>query len=237
MPKHLRAPRALVLAFVAVLLSLGPAVAPRAAAAAMECTQDWRSAAVAAYLQPDGSPTQPSIPLPAPPTSDHRAFHVFCAGHYVNTVWLAPHVNTREAIRVAVELVARAVFPTVEPAVNPARGLTGLASWFWAQPGASPVMMRRGNGPLMDVELRVATVRWRFGDGTPGPVSGLGTPFPAPSPVAHVFERKGAYTVAAQVVVAARFWYEELFFDLPTGSHTRTLPYRVAELRTLLHTS
>ena len=211
----------------------GPPAAP--AAADTTCTQDWRPAPVAAYLKPDGSPTDPSVPLPAAPSAAHRAFHVFCGGHYVNTVWLGPSVTTREGTRVAVQLAARAVYPSVRLRVNPTRGLTGLASWFWAEPDPSPVHMVAGNGPALDVELRVQTVRWRFGDGTPGSVAGLGLAFPAPSPVAHVFERTGTYTVEAQVVIAGRYWFEELNADLPSGSHVVTLPHEVAQVRSLLH--
>jgi hypothetical protein len=160
---------------------------------------------------------------------------VRCGGRYVNTVWLGPRASAVEVIRVAREIVARAVYPSVQPAVNPVRGLTGLASWFWAVAQPSPVLMRAGNGPRVDLELRVQTVRWRFGDGTPGTVSGLGLPYPTPSPIAHGFERTGTYTVDAQVVVAGRFWFEELSDDLPAGGHTVSLRYDVAELRSLLH--
>ncbi|MFA5885059.1 MAG: hypothetical protein WDA60_14505 [Acidimicrobiia bacterium] len=228
----------LVAALVALVatLVLTQTIAPApAAAAGTTCTQDWRPAAVRAYLNPDGSPTDPAVPLPAPPSAAHQAFHVFCGGHYVNTVWLGPSVTTREAVRVAAQLAARAVYPSVRPAVNPARGLTGLASWFWAEPDPSPVRMVAGNGPALDVELRVQTVRWHFGDGTTGSISGLGVPFPAPSPVSHVFERTGTYTIDGQVVIAGHYWFEELNADLPTGSHTVTLRHEVAEVRSLLH--
>jgi hypothetical protein len=229
--------RPLVVLAVILTLAAATVTAPLAAPAAADatCTQDWRPAWVPAYLNPDGSPTDPSVPLPAPPSAAHRAFHVFCGGHYVNTVWLGPSVTTREGTRVAVQLAARAVYPSVRLRVNPARGLTGLASWFWAEPDPSPVRMVAGNGPALDVELRVQTVRWRFDDGTPGSLSGLGVPFPTPSPVAHVFERTGTFTVEAQVVIAGRYWFEELNADLPGGSHTVTLRHEVVQVRSLLH--
>jgi len=238
-PFHtLIAPLATVGAMLAAMLA-GAAVPPAAAAGA-ECTQDWRAAPVPAYLTAAGEPTSPARPLPPPPTPDHRAFHVFCGGQYVNTVWLGPRVNAFEAIRVAREIVARALYPSVAPAVNPARGLTGLTSWFWATGDPSPVLMRAGNGPRVDLELRVQTVRWkfgdwRFGDGTPATVEGLGLAYPAPSPIAHFFERTGTHTVEAQVVIAGRYWFEELFDNLPAGGHTVPLRYDVAELRSLLH--
>lgn len=206
-----------------------------AGAAPATCTQDWRPAASPAYLTPDGQAPAPPVPLSPAPTAEHRAVHVYCDARYVNTVWLGNRVTTFEAGRVARELVARAVYPSVQPGVNPTRGLTGLASWFWASTDASPVRMLPGNGPGIELELRVQTVRWRFGDGTAGGVSGLGTPYPAPSPVRHVFERTGTFTIDAEVVIGARLWYEELIVDLPNGGHTVSLRHDVVQVRSLLH--
>jgi hypothetical protein len=233
--------RAIPLALAMLCVALAVVVAPlgdgpnAGAAPAVVCTQDWRPAAVPAYLTPAGTPTDPPRLLPPPPTPEHRPFHVFCGGHYVSTVWLGPRVTPIEAVRMARELVAAAAYPSARPAVNPGRGLTGLASWFWVVPDPSPVLMVAGNGPRVDLELRVQTVRWRFGDGTPGSTEGLGTAYPSPSPVRHVYERKGSYTVEAQVVIAGRYWFEELFDNLPPGSHTVALRHDVAELRSLLH--
>ncbi len=208
----------------------------RAAGAAVQCTQDWRTAPSAAYLTPNGEPTQPPRTLPPAPSPAHRPFHVHCGGRYVTTVWWDPErVTVPEATRIARDLVATAVIPTVRPAVNPARGITGLASWFWAEADPEPVLMVAGNGPALDLELRIVTVRWRFGDGTPGAISGLGAAHPAPSPVAHVFERKGSYPVTAQVVIGGWYWYEELWAPVPSGGHTVVLRHDVAEVRSLLH--
>lgn len=221
---------------VACTVPLALTSAARAGAApAQVCTQDWRSAPVAAYLEPSGAPTSPPRPLPPAPSPLHQPFHVFCGGRYVTTVWLAPRVNAVEATRVARQLTATAVFPTVRLGVSPARGLTGLASWFWAEPEPSPVRMLPGNGPPIELDLRIDTVRWRFGDGLPDSPSGLGTPAPAPSPIRHVYERTGSYTVQADVVLAGWFWWEELSSPVPSGRHTVTLRHDVVQVRGLLH--
>jgi hypothetical protein len=94
--------------------------------------------------------------------------------------------------------------------------------------------MLPGNGPPLDLELRIQTVRWRFGDGTTGAVSGWGVAYPAPSPIRHVFERKGGFTVEAEVVLVGRARAEELDVELP-GRHTVTLRHEVGEVRSLLH--
>jgi len=218
--------RLLALALVLALACL-PGTVP-SAGAAITCTQDWQPASSPAYLDGTG-------PLPPPPTAQHRAFHVFCGGRYVNTIWLAPTVTPLTAYYAARDIVAKARLPTVALGANPARGITGLASWFWATPQEAPIRMLPGNGPRIDLELRIQTVRWRFGDGTAGSVSGWGSAYPAPSAVRHVFERTGTFTIDAQVVIVGRFRFEELDFDTPSGGHTLSLRHEVAEVRSLLH--
>ena len=99
------------------------------------------------------------------------------------------------------------------------------------------MLLVHGNGPDLDVELRVDTVKWKFGDpaSSANTASGLGEPYPTPSSVAHTYERKGSYTVTADLVIAGRFWYEELFDALPPSTRTVTLRHDVVEIRSLLH--
>jgi len=235
--------RILVMRSLALSLALSsPAVAaaptpPARAAGPLRCTQDWRPAASATYLTATGAPTDPPQPLPPPPAPTDTPYHLFCDGHYVTTLWRAPVNSVFESVRLAREIIATAVYPTAHLGVNPARGLTGLPSWFWAEPDAAPLLLVHGNGPDLDVELRVETVKWKFGDpsSSANTASGLGAPYPTPSPVAHTYERKGSYTVTADFVIAGRFWYEELFDALPSSTRTVTLRHDVVEIRSLLH--
>ncbi len=231
-PRPLAAHVLTALVAVAVVASLTLSATP--ATAATTCTQDWQPAATPAYLTAGGAPTSPPEPLPSPPTPQYRAFHVFCAGHYVNTVWRAPTDGPSQAAMAAIAVVTRAKYPTARPAVNPATGITGLASWFWATTDDTPVHMLPGNGPGVDIELRVDTVRWRFGDGTTTTVRGLGLPYPAPSPVTHVFERTGTVSVEARVALIGRLRDVELDFEV-AGSHTVTLRHDIVQVRSLLH--
>lgn len=215
----MRNPRHVVVALaVALVTVVHPA---RPADAATTCTQDWR-------------PAEPGRTMPPRPSPEHRAFDVFCDGHFVSSVWLAPRLTPFTVATAARDVIAGARYPSVEPAVNPTRGITGLASWFWATSDDTPVRMLPGNGPGIDLELRIRTVRWRFGDGTTGAVTGWGTAYPSPSPVQHVFERKGVFTVDAEVQLVGRARAEELDVELP-GSHTVALRHEVAEVRSLLH--
>jgi hypothetical protein len=226
---------AVVLAgLVCALVAVPP---PAAAASPARCTQDWRPAASPTYLTPAGTPTDPPQPLAPPPAPTYSPYHLFCDGHYVTTVWRAPVNSVFESVRLAREIIAHAVYPTAHLGVNPTRGITGLSSWFWAEPDAAPLLLVHGNGPDLDVELRVDTVQWRFGDpsSTANTTTGLGARYPTPSPVAHTYERKGTYTITADLVVAGRFWYEELSDALPPSTQTVTLRHDVVELRSLLH--
>jgi len=226
---------AVIVAALVGAIQLAPVPAPAAGPA--RCTQDWRPAASPTYLTPDGTPTDPPQPLAPPPGAGYAPSHLFCDGHYVTTLWRAPVHSVFESVRLAYEIVAHAVYPTARLGVNPTRGITGLPSWFWAEPDAAPLLMVHGNGPDLDVELRINTVKWKFGDpsSTSNTATGLGARYPTPSPLAHTYERKGAYTITAELVVAGRFWYEELFDALPSSTRTLTLRHDVVEIRSLLH--
>lgn len=234
MPRTIRPSAVPAVALLVALLLTVLAATARPAAAATTCTQDWRPAATATFLNADGTPTDPPRPLAPAPRPDDRPFHLFCGGRYVTSVWVASTETPSTVATLGRDVVLTARYPSVRPSVNPALGITGLAAWFWAVADDTPVRMLRGNGMDLDIELRVATVRWRFGDGTTGTVAGWGTPYPTPSPVQHVYERTGAYTIEAQVGLIGRIRGEELDAELP-GSHTVTLRHDVAEVRSLLH--
>ena len=242
-------PRLAVAALIAAVLTLallhpagrpvgatvraGPATGPDPGAT--HCTQDWRPAVAPTFLDRDGAPSNPERLLAPAPTPEHRAFHLFCDTHYVTTVWLARPTGTVEAARVAREIVAGAEWPSVTLGVHPTLGVTGLPSWFWATPQPGTVVMVPGNGPALTLEVRVSTVQWSFGDHSAG-ARGLGAAYPAVSPVLHTWTRTGSYTVTATVVLAGRFWFEELVDALPAGGHRRVLRHDVGEIRSLLHT-
>ena len=168
--------------------------APGAGAAApVRCTQDWRPAASPTYLTPAGTPTDPPQPLAPPPAATFTPYHLFCDGHYITTVWRSPVHSVFESVRLAREIIAHAVYPSAHLGVNPARGITGLPSWFWAEPDAAPLLLVHGDGPELDVELRVDTVRWSLGDpaSAANTATGLGARYPTPSPVAAHLRAEG----------------------------------------------
>jgi hypothetical protein len=221
-----------IVAPVLTLVVLG-ATSAAPADADVTCPQDWRPAEPAAHLDRDGAPTDPARPLPPSPGPGYRAMHLFCAGRYVTSAWMAPVETPSTVINLGRAIVAGAQWPSVVPAVNPAVGITGLAAWFWATPDGGTLRLQPGNGPDLDVELRVQQVRWRFGADIPG-ATGWGVPYPTPSPVRAVFERSGTATVTVEAVLVGRLRGEELDVEVP-GSHRVVLRYPVAQVRSLLH--
>ena len=201
----------------------GPLPGAAADAPAMTCVQDWR-------------PTSASPPTPAP-SAAHQPFQLFCGGRFVATVWMILLVNEAEGARLTADIVSQIPFPDVRLAVNPVRGLTGLASWFWATPELSSVRMTRGNGPNMEFEVRVDRVQWTFGDtgSSTDHATGFGDAYPMPSAVQHTYERKGVYTVRGDVTFATRYWLDQFPFAGPGSTRTATLRHPVAEIRNLLH--
>jgi hypothetical protein len=236
--RHARLVAGLGLLGATTVLALVAPTAPvpsAGAAGAVTCTQDWQPAPVAAYLTPTGQPTDPPRPLPPAPSPDAKAFHVFCGGRYVSTVWRAPVVDIAEATRLAATLVGGIAYPAATLGVNPARGLTGLPSWFWAVLDTDAVDLLAGNGPGLALQLRVVGVAWDFGDGLPRD-RGLGSPYPTPSAVQHVYERTGTYTVGANLQVEGTFQFGTRHGSV-TGAHSLTLRHQVVQVRGLLHGS
>ncbi len=85
-------------------------------------------------------------------------------------------------------------WPDVEIAVaaNPAPpGLVGLDSWFWLSPTPEPTAVVVDEGIRYVLTATPSGAEWDFGDGTSvtfHDATGFGTPYPAASPVTHVFE-------------------------------------------------
>jgi hypothetical protein len=119
---------------------------------------------------------------------------------------------------------------------NPARGLTGLPSWFWISgtDGAPITISRTEFGISVDLEVRLAGVTWDFGDGD-RVGAGLGRAFPAPSDVTHTYETRGHHGVRAAFRFTARYRVDGgPLTDLGPVPRTVTQTYDVVEVRGLL---
>jgi hypothetical protein len=176
--------------------------------------------------------------LPPAPSPFHQAFDVFtCDGTYLATVWaISQAAAAALGAEMARELLARVEFPPATISARPARGLTGLESWFWIDgTDGAPIMLSRAEfGIAVDLEVRLVGVDWDFGDGPPLH-AGLGTAYPRRSPVTHTFEAKGARTVRAAFRFVARYRVDGgTWIDLGPVPRTVARAYEVVEVRSLL---
>jgi hypothetical protein len=175
--------------------------------------------------------------LPPAPSPFHQAFDLFCGDTYIATVWAIPQAAAAAiGAAFARELLARVEFPPVTIAARPARGLTGLESWFWIDgtDGAPITLSRAEFGISVDLEVRLVGVDWGFGDGPPVH-AGLGAAYPKRSSVTHTFEAKGARNVTAAFRFVARYRVDGgEWIDLGPVPRTVARAYDVVEIRSLL---
>jgi hypothetical protein len=116
-------------------------------------------------------------------------------------------------LALAQEASSRQAWPRLTVGVNPDRGLTGLASWFWlTPPNAAMAPASATAGPLtVTVRAALLDVSWDFGDGGRTDSGlGLGQAYPRQSSIGHVYQtdtyqQPGGYQVAATLRFGV--WY------------------------------
>jgi hypothetical protein len=173
------------------------------------CRRVWVPAVAPVYLDRGGTMWNGRHPMPAKPAPDAVAYHLYCGGAYVTSVWLrpsafapAPDVSREIALR----LIARLAYPALGITVNPAvRGLAGLDAYL-ATTGYSTVIADRvsGFGATVEVEAIPTAVTWDPGDGT----GTARVPFASRTRglLAHRYERRSpGYTITAVLDLAVRW--------------------------------
>src|ERR1700738_92208 len=75
--------------------------------------------------------------------------------------------GTPGELALAQEASSRQTWPRLTVGVNPDRGLTGLASWFWLTPSSAAISPASATAGPLTVTVRAALldVLWDFGDG------------------------------------------------------------------------
>jgi hypothetical protein len=211
------------------------------------CRRRWVPATAPYYLRPSrqrGGDIHP-VAMPPAPSDAHRAYHVFCDGTYVTSVWLLPSAFLSGPAldpRAMAERLARDLpYPAATLGATPsARGLTGLESWFWVAgySGAPIADAVEGFGLLVEVEARPGAATWSFGDGTAPARGTLGLAPPARSDVRHVFEQSShgtPFTLAVTVRLDVRYRVNGGSWEsLTPVLRTATRQYAVAESRAAL---
>jgi hypothetical protein len=173
------------------------------------CRRVWVRAVAPVYLDRGGTMWNGRHPMPSKPTPDSVAYHVYCGGVYVTSVWLRPSAFTPSpgSLRdLALRLVTRLPYPALGIAVNPTvRGLAGLDAYLATTGYASTIADRvSAFGTTVEVEAIPTTVTWDAGDGS-------GTVRVAFAPttrglVAHRYERRSpGYAVTATLDLAVRW--------------------------------
>jgi hypothetical protein len=167
-------------------------------------------------------------------------YQVWCDTDYLGTVWLRPQQFGVDPRDLADRLVRDLPYPDASiGAVPAARGLTGLDSWFWVTGyDGSPISDTvTAFGLTVDVEARVDSVSWDFGDGATVNGAGLGTAPPAPSTVSHRFEVRSRPTFAVRTLIGLNVRWRVnggAWQSLAPVIRTATHPYAVVESRAAL---
>ncbi|MBK5228566.1 MAG: PKD domain-containing protein [Actinobacteria bacterium] len=142
---------------------------------------------------------------------------------------------------IARTLADRAVSLAPEPdlRVTPSGiGLTGLESYFWLETSPSPIEATAQAGPvLVTAQARAVQYVWNFGDGSDMVTNGSGRRWSASrgGNIGHVYETRGRYELAVDVVWEARWrigagpWQSLGYF-----SNSDSRPYRVRQVIAVL---
>lgn len=144
---------------------------------------------------------------------------------------IPPAPPTRE------ELIEAAPIPDPVINRNPSmRGLTGLASWFWASIGTKVDASVTLRGWTVTGTLGAGTLTWDTGDGGRYQTT---TPGTADTPaVEHVYERKGTWPVSVNVAWSGSYTVSGYGTSYTVGglttAGTSSLAYEVVEVRSVL---
>ncbi len=116
--------------------------------------------------------------------------------------------STVDPRQLALSARDRLPVPTGTIRANPARALTGLATWLWFDGYRGQPLSRtlRAFGVTVEVQAIPTHYRWDFGDGASIITRDLGRAFPARSSVTHTYQRAApAYTVTCTFAFAVRW--------------------------------
>ena len=103
---------------------------------------------------------------------------------------------------------AKQSWPNLVLGINPGRGLTGLASWFWLGGGSPQIPDATASAGGLTVKVRATLVdaHWEFGDGSSyDSGTDLGQAYPAQSDVQHVYQTGGDVKVSVRLVFSVQY--------------------------------
>jgi hypothetical protein len=125
-------------------------------------------------------------------------FLLWCGDEMRGLVWLdigsgepAPPLDPET---IAMHIRDEIPVPDAEVKINPDRGLVGVDSWFWIEGyDGSPIEdSTDAFGQRVEVEARVTSYEWSFGDGDSITAKTPGRSYPHRSDIRHVYQRSSA---------------------------------------------
>jgi hypothetical protein len=167
-------------------------------------------------------------------TTNNAPFQVVCVP---NQAPPPPQATAVSPLQLAEQASAQQPWPNLLVSVNPAVGLTGLATWFWCAGNAAMADASASAGPLtVTVRATMTDVTWRFGDGL-GASGDLGRAFPTPSDIQHVYQTDSIGLGQGYQLIASVRWRVSFsvnggpFSDLGFKTRDYTRPYLVEQLQ------
>lgn len=125
-------------------------------------------------------------------------FLLWCGHEMRGLVWLdlsgGSPVPALDPETIAMHMRDEIPIPNAEIGINPDRGLVGVESWFWIEgyDGAPIEESTNALGQLVEVEARVTSYEWSFGDGDTIAARTPGRAYPDRSEIRHVYQRSSA---------------------------------------------
>jgi hypothetical protein len=125
-------------------------------------------------------------------------FLVWCGDEMRGLVWLdisgGEPAHPLDPETIAMHIRDEIPVPDAEVKINPDRGLVGVDSWFWIEGyNGSPIEdSTDAFGQRVEVEARVTSYEWSFGDGDSITAKTPGRSYPHRSDIRHVYQRSSA---------------------------------------------
>jgi len=173
-------------------------------------------------------------------------FLLWCGDEMRGLVWLdmsggdpAPVLDPET---IAMHIRDEIPVPNAEIRINPDRGLVGVDSWFWIEGyDGSPIEdSTDAFGQRVEVEARVTSYEWGFGDGDTIKARTPGRSYPHRSDIRHVYQRSSAglasgYSVEVTFAFDVRYRVDGgEWIELPGISRVARTSYFVRESQAVI---
>ena len=173
-------------------------------------------------------------------------FLLWCGDEMRGLVWLdmsggdpAPALDPET---IAMHIRDEIPVPNAEIRINPDRGLVGVDSWFWIEGyDGSPIEdSTDAFGQLVEVEARVTSYEWSFGDGDTIMAKTPGRLYPHRSEIRHTYQGSSA-GLASGYPVEVTFTFEVRYrvdgggwIELPVITRVAETSYPVRESQAVI---